>query len=104
MIHAYINHGRWIAECPQCHWAIAIRPRQLAGSRFVCGVLPHGKDVATGCGYTDSVRFPSDAKSIEQVLRSRPTPQSNWKPGESLTNLRRENRAHGLPDGLEAKK
>lgn len=100
-ILAYINHDRIIAECPRCHWAIEGSMGELA-RRFVCGVLPDGRDLRQGCGFSDHVQIPADVETIRRVLNARPrSEQRNWKPGESLADLRIENAVHGLPSGLE---
>lgn len=98
MIEAYINHDRMITECPRCHWAIEGTPE-----RFVCGVVPDGRNLGQGCGFSDRVQIPAEAETIRRVLRARPrSEQRNWKPGESVADLRIENAVHSLPSGLES--
>lgn len=101
MIAAFIDHDRFIAECPRCHWAIQGTPEELARS-FVCGVLPDGRNLGQGCGFSDRVQIPAEAETIRRVLNARPRSEDrNWKPGETVADLRIENAVHGLASGLE---
>ena len=88
----YVNHGRWVVDCPNCNSA------QLASRsdrRFWCvdcrNVWVQGKWVM--------VTWPSaaDEAAIESVLDRRPHARNaNWRPGESVADLIAENTAHGL--------
>lgn len=100
MIYAYVNHGRWIAECPKCRWAVQGSPAELAAKPLVCGVLPDGRP-SRGCGHQDRVQFPPEAEAIMRVLEVREETRRNWTPAETLADLRIENAAHGLISGLE---
>ena len=40
--------------------------------------------------------FPAEREEIENILELRPLPNRNWRPGETLEDLRRENIDHGL--------
>jgi hypothetical protein len=91
---AYINHGRWIAECPDCNGA-QVASEELRFWCVSCGnasVLFAWKEVV----------MPKSKKSIEGVLLDRPTARPdkavtrNWKPGESVKDLKKENAAHGV--------
>jgi len=37
-VKARLNHGRWLADCPDCNGAEIVRP----GYRFICGSSKHG--------------------------------------------------------------
>ena len=78
---AYVNHGRWVADCPLC---------------------PSAQVVDRGCpemwcpqcepGGWFTVVFPEDASAIEVVLDMRPRINNrNWVPGETVEDLVREN-------------
>lgn len=91
---AYVNHGRWVADCPTgCGGAMLVEPDMP----FVCGncfnAELHGKWRA--------VLWPDDKAGIETELEKRPLPHTaNWLPGETVADLRRENREHGLGEGV----
>lgn len=90
---AYVNHGRWVADCsrPGCAGAESLAPRQTG---FHC----------SNCHQLDEVVWPADAADIWDVLQERPIPQTrNWYPaghplavrfrlehGQSVEDLRRE--------------
>jgi hypothetical protein len=79
MVDAYVNHGRWVVNCPSCPSAA------LAGVTFAC----------SECGFGPAgVQWPEEAALIEAALRPRPLVNRNWVPGESVTDLVRENEVH----------
>lgn len=83
-IYAYVNHGRWIAECPDC------RAAQLAcktDPRFLCHECGN---VAVGKLWR-SVVWPSNVIGIENQLAGRPVENQNWEPGESRVSLAIDN-------------
>lgn len=94
-IQAYINHGRWIAECPDCNGAQIVSEEER---RFWC----------LGCGNASvnfawrHVRMPKNRAAIEAVLVMRPAAQSdkainrNWSATETLKELEQENADHGV--------
>ena len=95
-IAAYVNHGRWIAECPnRCGNAIVV---SQAEPHFIC----------FGCGSPENdgkwynVMLPSEWRAIEQELLKRPArvafeaSHRNWIPGETVADLRAENAEHGV--------
>lgn len=85
LLFAYHNHGRWIAECPHCHFAIAVRPGFVD---FLCGRLPNGRLLKTGCGLEAKVQWPADVEGIEVALAERSrTENRNWLPGETVVDL-----------------
>lgn len=72
-VQAYVNHGRWIAECcrPFCANAFRLRPHQTT---FKC-------DGNGGCGKEAFIEWPPDADEIWEVLLLRPVPATrNWFP------------------------
>lgn len=98
---AYVNHGRWIANCPRkyCANAIALKPKETT---FHCSG-------PGGCKMVAPVEWPSDAEEIWNVLMERPVPTTrNWFPsghvmalkcglphGQSPEDLREEAREYG---------
>lgn len=94
---AYVNHGRWVADCsrPACAGAESLSPRQAG---FHC----------SNCQQLDDVTWPPNAADIWDVLQERPVPQTrNWFPdghplalragcptGQSVEALRTEQREH----------
>jgi len=83
---AYVNEGRWVADCPQrdCAGAELVDPEWPL---FVC---------CSGCGCgPHCVIFPKDREKIEAALVKRQVPRTrNWLPGETVSDLQRENKAH----------
>lgn len=98
-VAAYVNHGRWVADCPTpgCGGALCLS-RQA--SLFLC---PQCWNAANG-GQWMAVTFPAAKQQIEALLLRRPAaddwtaPARNWRPGESTAQLRAENAARGLTD------
>lgn len=101
-VYAYVNHGRWIAECPSgCGHAIVA---SISNPYFLCTIC----GPKTNDGKWFRVAFPANRTEIETVLLSRPRDRSvpvsmpymvktrNWKRGESVEDLRKENAAKGL--------
>jgi hypothetical protein len=86
---AYVNCGRWVADCPRphCNNAIALtsQPRQ---TMYHCA----GED---GCHVIAEVNWPNDADEIWDALQQRPVPATrNWAPAGH-----RQAVACGVPDG-----
>lgn len=96
---AYINHGRWIADCPRpyCANAEKLDTRQ---AMFHC----------SNCQLQAEVEWPPNADELWSVLARRPVPQTrNWFPashdlalrsgtphGQTVIELVDENRQHGV--------
>ena len=75
---AYVNHGRWVADCeqPYCNGAESLEPRQA---------LVH----CSNCHWEGMVQWPPDADAIWEVLAVRPVPQTrNWFPSGHELALR----------------
>lgn len=85
-VKAYVNHGRWVVECPDCHGA------QLAcktDRRFMCHCC--GNQYVGG--RWRAVVWPSERQvaAIEKLLVARPDEVNrNWV-GESFAKLKQEN-------------
>ena len=94
-IAAYVNHGRWLADC-SCGAAVACEP---------------GIDIAVCFGHQDqddpsgavetrihtSLVWPQNRGVIESALHKRPMNRNrNWRTDEDAAGLERENVASGL--------
>ena len=92
MIQVYVNRGMWIAEC-ECRHAVALAP---------CGEGVEGVDWPADterlhcvCSRgVQAVQWPSQRAAIERVLVRRPVENRNWRPHETIADLRLENAAH----------
>lgn len=83
---AYVNHGRWVADCPTpgCGGAMLV----LRGGEFLCGTCFNAE---IGGEYRP-IEWPADPEAIEALLVVRPLPvHMNWAPGEPLAVLAAEN-------------
>lgn len=88
-VMAYINHGRWVADCPACNGAELVEQ----GHRMLCG----------SCGAVHDVDWPSDIDEAETLLEQRPVGHQHWDrhKGETVDTLAAENIDHGiLPEDL----
>ena len=85
---AYVNHGRWVADCPTQYCAGAA---VLYRDTFLCGNCLNAE-----CGYRYRlVSWPREKGGIEEALSARAIPAvTNWYPGETVQKLRNENGAH----------
>lgn len=89
---AYVNHGRWVADCPSegCAGATSIMP----GAGFLCAECLNAE---VGHRYRP-VAWPAERAAVEDALCCRRLPQTaNWRPGETVRALEDENVRHGLP-------
>jgi hypothetical protein len=85
---AYVNHGRWVADCPFCDGGELVTPED---PRFFCLSCGHLGTTAEG-GWL-AVGFPSTEAqaAIDQELALRPEPNRNWLPWEPVEKLVAEN-------------
>ncbi len=86
-VNALINHGRWLVECPVegCGGALTVSREE---SYFLC---VYCRNVDNG-GQWYRVLYPGARTEIETLLLARPLAgQRNWRPGESVAQLRQEN-------------
>lgn len=74
---AYVNHGRWVADCPmQCGGALKLDPRQGV---FHC----------PECKTMHSVTWPTDPDEIMEALERRVVPRTrNWFPRDHYLAVR----------------
>lgn len=94
VVIARVNHGRWIGDCPDF---------ACGGAEFVSFENPVFFCCACRNAMVGSDYLPVDEpgpgvrQEIEAYLRARPQPQSrNWHPGETVAQLRDENRVKKL--------
>ena len=92
---AEVNHGRWVANCsnPDCGGALVVT---VADPIFLC--TESGNE--TNGGKPFNVVFPPDRMAIERELMKRPllarkAKARNWKPGETVADLRAEAKRYG---------
>ena len=89
-----INHGRWIARCSICGGAEEVAPQEPVFYCLSCGNMNNE-------GHPMRVVFPEHAKEIEGVLLSRQIENRNYLHSESVSDLLRENREHGLDNASD---
>lgn len=85
---AFLNHGRWILECP----------REFCTNAFLAvpGVASH---TCGNCGLTFTIEHPAPElkTAVETITARRPVPATrNWYPWETLEALKLENEQHGV--------
>ncbi len=89
-IEALVNHSNWLVRCPNPDCSEVTMVDQ--GELYWC----------PNCGSADNdfaprtVIFPSHIKTITTLLAKRPRQNRNWEPGETLAQLKRENKERGL--------
>lgn len=90
---AYVNHGRWVADCPSgCGGAMLLDPE----IPFMCGECFN----VELDGRWRQIEWPKERAAIEAVLeRRRLGINRNWNPGESVADLQAENQEHGVGGG-----
>ena len=86
-VEALLNHGAWLVICPECPGGGEYAFEE--GWFFCCSCLNN----SIGHRYRRFV-FPPDREEIEKILALRPLDNRNWRPGESLEDLCRENEEH----------
>lgn len=124
-INAFMNHARWVVVCPRCHTA-----QMAEGDELICGVcfpqvrakalqpiegglfrtvpdavlIAGARKQAHEQGEAYAIVYPADKSVIESIVRQRARVQDiNWHPGETVDDLKEQNRSHGdpLPKGLK---
>jgi hypothetical protein len=67
-LQAYVNRGRWVADCLNCSNGILIHPE-----------WPEASCLGTGCFYVfTSIAVPTEWRRIEAVLLKRPMRYQHW--------------------------
>ena len=89
---AFVNDSRWIVECPTPGCGSA----SIVDSRFPIYLCMFCGNSTTNGAWLRIV-FPQSKLGIEIALRRRPKLSNrNWFPSESVADLERENREHGV--------
>ncbi len=80
---AYVNHGRWVADCA-CNGGELVAPDE----QMLCG----------SCGARNTVKFPGakTRSQVEAVLTRRSVMNQNWKPDETIAEITAQNIDNGL--------
>lgn len=84
-VAAYVNQGRWVADCPNC-----------GGGMFTEPGWPRG--CCLDCGTSYQVKHPAErtVAAAEKALLARPVSHRNWNPQtETPARLAAENRKRG---------
>lgn len=93
LIPAYVNHGRWIIDCPRCNTGWCVRPETPSLLLDARG----GAHSECSCGAVLVVQFPNETAEIDRLLAVRPDDLNrNWRTPETVFDLRIENAAHGV--------
>ena len=93
-VAAFINHGRWLAQCPSCPSSAYVSLDVPLFWCVECGQVDNP-------GYWYEVVLPAARAAIESVLLKRPLVRNvashrNWVPEETLQMLRNENLRQGI--------
>lgn len=89
-VQAYVNHGRWVAQCPYCPSAHCVSKFDAVFWCVECAMRVNG-------GAPCAVVFPAMWADVEAELMKRPMAANrNWYPGETPEGLQSENKAHGI--------
>ena len=92
MTLAYLNHGRWVVDCPadDCE-AVLFADRDFCECSDV-SVCDHS---ALPCGTLLDSIFPDNRADIDRLMNLRRRRNRNWT-GESMSDLKAENLLHGV--------
>lgn len=93
-VTARVNAGRWITDCPDpdCNGAEYVSFDSPVFFCCECRNARWGHDLLSV-----TVPTPKKRRDIEAYLRARPAPGTrNWRPEETVADLRDENRAKGI--------
>lgn len=88
---AHASWSYWAIRCGLCPNGISLQPFQKTAACNFCRVV-------------NEVVWPTPEMvfGVERLLMMRPDPSTrNWKPGETLGDLMRENAEHGIFDHLK---
>jgi hypothetical protein len=88
---ARLEHGRWLADCPFCGGAELV---SRVRAEFFC--LNPECGMAENDGMAMRAVFPGQREEIEQLVEGRPAPNRNWRPGETVAGIKKENKRHGV--------
>lgn len=84
IVNAYVNHGRWLVDCPQCNTGWLVR-RDTPLMLFDAKARPAPR---CKCGYELTPLFPVDYEAINEALAERRhAVNRNWYPHEDVIDL-----------------
>jgi len=89
-LEAKINFARYVVDCPNCNSAEYAFEDKL----FFCS-LCHNSDIGSKAR---KVKLPPERKKIEELLSKRKIKNRHWLPGETIEDLKKENKANGIGD------
>ena len=84
-LQAFVSHGKWLVQC-ECGGGEKVWDEGW----MMCMSCLNGRH---GHKYRPT-KFPRQRRAIEGLLQVRPVPNRNWRPGENLALLRRDNQIH----------
>ena len=88
-VSAYINEGRWVADCPNCNGGMLTSPVVAVCFCHDCGTI-----------YEAMHPDPESVSGAEKVLANRPVRNRNWYPDrEDVADLQAENATRAIPFG-----
>lgn len=82
-VQAYVSENRWVADCPGCNGGIACWSENPEGCCLTCGGIY-------------KVQYPADHAAIATTLEKRPPLNRNFRVGETVAQLERENTLMGV--------
>ena len=104
---AYVNHGRWLADCPECRTGLQLPRGDFVSPTLATRiggpviqvkpkwVLPTSNAECSVCDLPVKVMWPKDVDLIDAALEVRPRlTNRNWRPGESVQGLIDETGRH----------
>jgi hypothetical protein len=96
-VNAYLNHGRWMADCPLIHeLQPCIGAECVTEDDKVFYCLSCGNQEVDGDFIKVKFPPPGQRKKFEQSLALRPESLRNWNPGETPEKIAKENKKHGI--------
>ncbi len=97
---AYVNHGRWLADCPECRTGLSLPRGEFVSPALMVRVggpviqvkpkwvLSESNAACPICDLPVKVMWPKDADLIDAALEPRPRlVNRNWRPGETVDSL-----------------
>lgn len=91
-LDAYVNHGRWVADCPICNGGIALWKEHESGCCLDCGTI------------YSRISWPSkkDIELVEETLVKQPIyEERNWKPSVETAKQLVKRATKELPPAFE---
>lgn len=83
IITPYINHSRWVADCPECNGGMGCWDEMQTS-------------ICMDCGHQYQLQWPENRATAVAILLLRPEAKRNWYPDEPLSRLEAENLLIGV--------